>query len=103
MAAARREQLERLLKSDAKDPFLRYGLAMEHAAEGQHATAARLFAELLADSPDYIPAYFHSAQALLRDGRNGEARQVLEAGIARARLGGDVHAAEEMKGLLGTV
>ena len=100
---SRREQLERLLADDPKDPFLRYGLAMECGREGDDARLVEGLEALVKESPEYIPAYFHCAQGLLRLGRPDEARTVLEQGIAQARRTGDLHAAEEMQGLLGTI
>ena len=101
--STRRAQLTRLLADDPKDPFLRYGLAMEEVKDGQHERAARLLQELLNDSPEYVPAYFHCAQAYLRAGNEADAKKVLESGISAARKAGDLHAAEEMQGLRGTI
>ena len=37
---SRKQQLEEMLAEDPNDPFLRYGLAMEHAGAGAHEEAA---------------------------------------------------------------
>ena len=37
---------------DPADPFLRYGLGMEHASLGDDAGAATAFDSLLGDTPD---------------------------------------------------
>jgi hypothetical protein len=100
---SRRELLERLLADDPRDPFLRYGLAMEWGREGNDSKLVEGLLELAKDSPEYIPGYFHGAQGLLRLGRTEEAKQLLERGIAQALRAGDQHAAEEMQGLLGTI
>jgi hypothetical protein len=100
---SRREQLERLLADDSKDPFLRYGLAMEFGREGNDARLVEGLQALVKDSPAYIPAYFHCAQGLLRMGRTDEAKAILTNGIEQAQWAGDLHAAEEMQGLLGTI
>jgi hypothetical protein len=100
---SRREQLEHLLAADSKDPFLRYGLAMEHGREGDDAGLVNGLLSLVQDSPEYVPAYFHVAQGLLRLGRTEEARSLLRNGIAQAQRAGDPHAAEEMNGLLETI
>lgn len=102
----RMAQLEDLLAADPHDPFLRYGLAMEHASAGDDAESVRVLQALTADTPDYIPAYLMCAQALARLGREPEAADVLRAGVAAADKAGTpdaVHAKGEMLGLLATV
>jgi Tfp pilus assembly protein PilF len=96
----RKEQLREMLADDPRDPFLHYGLAMEFVSEGNDEEAARCFRELLQVAADYVPAYHQAGQALLRLGRSAEAREVLQRGIAEAGRQGNLHAAEEMQGLL---
>jgi len=97
---SRRERLEEMLADDPHDPFLRYGLAMEYVSAGDDAAAATCFTELLAASPDYVPAYLQAGQALVRLGRDDEAQAVLQKGLAVAQMKGDAHAAGEMQGFL---
>jgi Flp pilus assembly protein TadD len=97
---SRRQQLEEMLAEDPHDPFLRYGLAMEHVSAGQDEEAVRCFEELLRMTPDYVPGYMQAGRALARLNRVEEARAVFQAGIAAARKQGDLHAAEEMAGFL---
>jgi Flp pilus assembly protein TadD len=96
----RKEQLQALLADDPRDPFLHYGLAMEHVSEGNDEEAVRCFRELFQVAPEYVPAYHQAGQALLRLGRPADAQEVLHQGIAAAHRQGDAHAAEEMQGLL---
>jgi Flp pilus assembly protein TadD len=96
----RRQQIEEMLAADPNDPFLRYGLAMEHAGAGEDEEAVRCFQDLLKVSPDYVPAYMQAGRALVRLGRDDEARALYRTGIAVARRKGDGHAAEEMRGFL---
>jgi predicted Zn-dependent protease len=95
-------QIEALLADDPADPFLRYGLAMEHVSAGDDATAARLLTELIASTPDkpYVPAFLMAGQVLNRQGRVAEACDVLRTGIAAAAAAGNDHARGEMEGLL---
>src|SRR5262249_21971012 len=51
----RLQQIRALLADDPADPFLRYGLAMEYAGQGDDATAARHFRDLITASPEYVP------------------------------------------------
>ncbi len=97
---SRKQQIEEMLALDPTDPFLRYGLAMECVSEGETEEAARRFGELLAAAPDYVPAYFQAAQALIRLGRREEAADMLRRGITVAREQGNHHAGDEMQGLL---
>ncbi len=102
----RMSQLEELLALDPADPFLRYGLALEHASAGDDAEAARVLRALTADTPDYIPAYLMCAQALARQGEEPDAAAVLRAGVAAADTAGTpeaMHARGEMLSLLATL
>lgn len=96
----RKEQLQELLAEDPNDPFLRYGLAMEHVSAGNDAQAVQCFQDLRAVTPDYVPAYLQEGQALIRLGRTAEARAILSAGILVAQSQRDLHAAAEMQEFL---
>jgi Tfp pilus assembly protein PilF len=95
----RKQQLEEMLAEDPKDPFLRYGLAMEYVSAGDPETAVRCFRELFAVAPAYVPAYLQAGQVLARLGRATEARDVLREGMAVAAREGDQHAHGEMEAL----
>lgn len=97
---SRMQQLEALLADDPNDPFLRYGLAMEHASSGDEETGARLLVELIQVRPEYVPAYLQAGQLLARLDRVDEAQGVYRTGIAAAMKKGDVHAAGEMQQFL---
>ena len=56
---------------------------------------------LIADHPeDQVPAHQMLGQSYAEHGEEGEAKAVLQAGIALANRRGDRHAAGEMSGLL---
>jgi Tfp pilus assembly protein PilF len=99
-AKSRKEQIRDMLVEDPKDPFLRYGLAMEYVGEGNDPEAVNCFRELLAANPDYVPAYLQAGQALTRLDKAADAREVFRSGIAVAQKLGDGHAAGEMEGFL---
>jgi tetratricopeptide (TPR) repeat protein len=92
--------LTEILKQNPADAFARYGLAMAYSAEGRADDALREFAETIARSPDYVPAYQMSAQELLKAGRTDEARARLQAGLAACERSGNTHAASEMQAML---
>jgi thioredoxin-like negative regulator of GroEL len=96
----RREKIEAMLADDPADVFLRYSLAMELDKEGNHNLSLAKFAELTADDPPYVPAFFMSAQQLVRLNRIDEARSALRYGITAARQQNDQHAAAEMSEFL---
>src|SRR5438067_10071804 len=88
--------LMELLTQDPGNAFARYGLAMEYSNSGELGLALDEFSKLLSASPDYTAGYFMAAQTLVKAGRNDEAKQMLERGIASAQRKGDTHAQSEM-------
>lgn len=92
--------LQQILQNNSKDAFARYGLAMEYAGRDDLDASLAEFAMLLRDNPDYTPGYFMAAQTLARAGRNEDAKQHLERGIASARREGNGHAEREMQAML---
>ena len=97
---SRRDQLEQLLSAEPHDPFLRYGLAMCCASDGDTDTAQTHFRQLLTDHPDYVAGYFQLAQLLARLGETEEAQPLLRTGISVAVRIGESHAAREMNEFL---
>lgn len=92
--------LTEILEQDPTNAFARYGLAMEHASQGNVEISLQEFQRLLADHPDYTAGYFMAAQTLAKAGRTGEAKTQLNAGIASARRTGNQHALSEMQAML---
>jgi Flp pilus assembly protein TadD len=97
---SRKEQLEAMLAEDPKDPFLHYGLAMEHLSAGDDRKAVEVFRGLTELAPDYVPAYMQMGQALLRLGQADEARTVWQRGVVEAHKQGNDHASGEMQGMI---
>ena len=96
----RLESLKQLVSEYPNDAFARYGLALEYANSGQTETALQEFAKLLEQHPEYTAGYQMAAQTLLREGRNDQARQLLQEGIACARRSRNSHAENEMQQML---
>jgi predicted Zn-dependent protease len=92
--------LTEILTQDPTNAFARYGLAMEHAGQGNVDIALREFQQLLTDHPDYTAGYFMAAQTLAKAGRTDEAKAQLTEGIASARRTGNQHALSEMQAML---
>jgi Flp pilus assembly protein TadD len=100
MGKTRREQLEALLADDPGNAELRYMLGMEHVSAGDDEGAVRCFEEVFRLAPDYPHAYHQAGRALVRLGRDEQAREVLGRGVMAAQRRGEMHAAGEMQGLL---
>jgi predicted Zn-dependent protease len=100
---SRKQQIEEMLADEPNDPFLNYGLAMEHVSSGDHEEAVRRFEHLIRIAPDYVPAYLQTAQAMVRVNRPADARTILAQGLEAARKKGDQHAYEEMAVLLNSL
>jgi len=92
--------LNEVLTQNPKDAFARYGLAMEYSRQGDFDRALAEFAILLENHPDYTAGYFMAAQTLVRAERSGDAKQMLQEGIASARRTGNLHAQSEMEAML---
>ena len=92
--------LSEILSADPANAFARYGLAMEHNAQGNTDLALTEFATLIQHNPDYVPAYQMSAQTLSKLGRTKEAVGRLKEGLAAAQRTNNTHAAGEMQALL---
>lgn len=97
---SRREKLQDFVAGHPGDAFARYGLALECAREGDNDAAISNFNELLSAHKDYVTGYFQLGQLLARLGRNSDARQSFEAGIAAAGRTGDSHAMSEISAAL---
>jgi predicted Zn-dependent protease len=92
--------LTEILTQDPTNAFARYGLAMEHATQGNVDVSLQEFRRLLTDHPDYTAGYFMAAQTLAKAGRTDEAKSQLTEGIASARRTGNQHALNEMQVML---
>jgi tetratricopeptide (TPR) repeat protein len=92
--------LKQLLAEHPNEALPRYGLAMEYATAGNTDSALAEFQQLLELHPDYANGYFMAAQTLARAGREQDARDYLQKGIAVAARIGDAHARSEMESML---
>ena len=97
---SRIEMLRGFIAQKPDDPFPRYGLAMEYKNAGDLAAAWETFRELLDRHADYVAAYLHAGNTLVALGRQVEARQVYERGMAACVRKGDSHAHGELAGAL---
>jgi Tfp pilus assembly protein PilF len=89
-----------MVEQKPTDSFARYGLAMEYRNSGDLDAAMTEFRTLMANDPDYAPAYFHGGQTLERMGRLDEAREVYTQGVEVTIRIGNAHARSEMQAAL---
>ncbi len=92
----RLNKLSAMLEKTPNDPFLLYGIGMEHRKDGRFDEAIALFDRTLAADPLYCYAFYQKGQALEDMGRPDEARKTYQAGIDAARAKGDAHAEAEL-------
>lgn len=92
--------LKEALAADPANVLARYGLAMEFSKSGETDAAMEQFKRLIADNPNYIAAYQQGAQTLLNAERFGEAKELLNQGIAVAERAANPHAKSEMESML---
>lgn len=99
----RLEQLQKLLALDPQDPFVTYGIALEHGKSGQHAVAIEWLDKTIAIDRAYCYAYYQKAKMLIELAKPDDARAVLRVGMAAAQAANTPdsrHAQSEMQDLL---
>ena len=96
----RLSQLLALLDTMPDDAECLYGVAFEYDKAGDTEQALAYFDRAIAADPDFTYAYYHKGRVLDEADRAGEAIDVFNAGLARARATGDVKAAGEMEAYL---
>lgn len=92
--------LKTFITRSPKEPFPRYGLAMEYKNRGELAEAWSVFGELIQQFPDYVPTYLMAGGTLTALGRKDEAISVYRQGIEVATRSGDQHARRELESAL---
>ena len=100
MATNRLEILEQMVSRDPGNTFARYGLAMEHANQGDWEQAVIEFRALLDRDNDYAAAYYHAGQALEKLGELEQARSMYEKGLQITTRKGDLHTRSEIEAAL---
>lgn len=96
----RLEKLQQLLQRDPNDPFLLYGIGLEHKKLGENAKAMEYLRRVIEVDPGYCYAYFQIGQVCESSGQIDQARSVYQQGIDAARKKGDAHAQSEIEGAL---
>ena len=97
---SRMEQLHKLLDKTPADPFLTYGIALEHKKLGEATRAIEWLDKTIALDAKYCYAYYQKGQVLESTGDTEGARAAYLAGIGAANSAGDAHALGELQGAL---
>ncbi len=96
----RLQKLHALLERDPNDPFVLYGIALEHKKAGDAKSAIQFLDRTIAADSGYCYAYYQKGQVQESLGEADAARETYEHGIAAAQLKGDAHAASEIESAL---
>lgn len=88
------------MATDKADPFLPYALAQEYMSGELWGEAAIQFAACAHDFPDYLPAYYHWALALIKTDDLPTATDVLKRGLTLAQKQKQGKTAAEIEALL---
>jgi predicted Zn-dependent protease len=99
----RLEAFQKFVEARPDDPFTRYSLAMQLRAMRRDEAAAAEFRELGRRAPDYVPTWLMLGQSLETLGRDAEAAEAYQAGIAAAGKRQDHHARGELEDALETL
>jgi tetratricopeptide (TPR) repeat protein len=94
--SGRMQQLEKMLEREPNDPFLLYGLALEHKKGSNVPRAIELLQQVIQVDPGYCYAYYQLGQIHAANGDVPAAKRIYEQGIAAAGKKGDAHAAGEI-------
>ena len=96
----RLEKLQKILERDPNDPFVLYGIALEHKKLGDAKSAIEFLDRTIAADSGYCYAYYQKGQVQESLGDGPGARDTYQKGIAAAQLKGDAHAAGEIESAL---
>jgi tetratricopeptide (TPR) repeat protein len=99
----RLEQLQKLYETDPADPFVPYGIALEHGKAGQYEQAVGWLDTALETDPSYHYAYFQKARMLAALDRIDQAKQVIDRGMVKATEDGNDKARGELEELLASL
>jgi tetratricopeptide (TPR) repeat protein len=97
---ARMNKLLAMLEKQPGDPFLLYGLGMEHKTAGDGVGAIKLFTKVIERDPGYCYAYYQRGLAQESAGEVDAAKASYREGIAAAERKGDAHARGELEAAL---
>lgn len=78
---SRVDEILKMLKTDSKDSFLCYALALEYEKVGDTKKAISTIEELISNDPDYLGAYYKLGQLYEKSDNLEKARKIYTHGI----------------------
>jgi tetratricopeptide (TPR) repeat protein len=99
----RLEKLQKMLEREPNDPFLLYGIAMEHKKLTAYAAAPEFFDRVTRLDPGYCYAYHQKGLVHESEGNAEAARRAYREGIEAAIRKGDDHARGEIEAALSMI
>ena len=90
-------QLQQMLERQPDDPFLLYGMAMEHKKAGDAPAALEYLQRVTRKDPNYCYAYYQRGLVHESQGDTEAARAAYREGIEAADRAGDAHARGELE------
>ena len=93
-------QLQKMLERQPDDPFLLYGVAMEHKKAGDAAGALEYLSRVTQNDPNYCYAYYQRGLVHESQGDTEAARRAYHEGIEAANRAADAHAKGEIEAAL---
>ena len=100
VGSPRMRQLQKMLQSQPDDPFLLYGVAMEHKKAGDPGAALEFLRQVTARDPNYCYAYYQQGLVHESQGDKESARRAYLDGIQASERAGDAHAKGEIEAAL---
>ena len=99
----RLEKLQTMLEREPDDPFLLYGIALEHKKLGDASKAIEFLDRTIGRDAGYCYAYHQKGLVYESTGDIESAKRAYRAGIAAAEKKGDAHAKEEITAALAMI
>lgn len=93
-------KLQAMLHKQPNDPFLLYGIAIEHKNAKDPPNAIAFLDRCIAADPNYCYAYFQRGQVCEMTGDTEAARLSYQQGIEASKRAKDAHAQSEIEGAL---
>ena len=97
------QQLHKMLQRQPDDPFLLYGMALEHKKVNDLPAALDWLRKVVEKDPNYCYAYYQRGQVHEMAGDTAAAVKSYREGIEAAARSGDAHARSELEAALSMV
>lgn len=100
MDQARIDMFKEVLKMDANDPMVHFGLGQEYLRGGHYPEAIEAFENAIRLNAGYSAAYRFMGECLEKSGQGPKAAEIYAKGIPIAEKQGDLEAAKAMRAFL---